>query len=65
MDDMIKLGNQMDTSKKSYQEAMTKLYNGNGNMIRRAEKMKELGAKVQKKLPQALLDRMNDTEAIQ
>lgn len=65
VDDMIKLGNQMDTSKKSYQEAMTKLYNGNGNMIRRAEKMKELGAKVQKKLPQALLDRMNDTEAIQ
>jgi DNA recombination protein RmuC len=58
VDDMIKLGRQMDTSRKSYQEAMNKLTDGTGNIVRRAEKMKELGAKTQKKLPQALLDRL-------
>ncbi|PKQ65953.1 DNA polymerase V [Labilibaculum filiforme] len=64
VEDMIKLGNQMETSKKSYLDAMKKLYDGSGNMVRRAENIRELGAKVKKKLPQSLIDRMNDTEAI-
>jgi DNA recombination protein RmuC len=64
VDDMIKLGKQMDTSKTSYQDAMKKLYDGSGNMVRRAENIRELGAKVKKKLPQSLIDRMNDGEQI-
>lgn len=64
VDDMIKLGKQMDTSKASYSDAMKKLYDGSGNMVRRAENIRELGAKVKKKLPQTLIDRMNDGEAI-
>ncbi|MBI9056215.1 MAG: DNA recombination protein RmuC [Labilibaculum sp.] len=65
VDDMIKLGKQMDTSKNSYQDAMKKLYDGSGNLVRRAENIRELGAKVKKKLPQTLIDRMNDTDALQ
>lgn len=64
VEDMIKLGKQMDTSKSSYQDAMKKLYDGSGNMVRRAENIRELGAKVKKRLPQTLIDKMNDTEAI-
>lgn len=64
VDDMIKLGKQMDTSKNSYQDAMKKLYDGSGNLVRRAENIRELGAKVKKKLPQSLIDRMNDTDAL-
>ncbi len=65
VDDMIKLGKQMDTSKNSYQDAMKKLYDGSGNLVRRAENIRELGAKVKKKLPQTLIDRMNDNDALQ
>ncbi len=64
VDDMLKLGKQMDTSKNSYQDAMKKLYDGSGNLVRRAENIRELGAKVKKKLPQSLIDRMNDTDAL-
>jgi len=65
VEDMIKLGKQMDTSKNSYQDAMKKLYDGSGNLVRRAENIRELGAKVKKKLPQTLIDRMNDNDALQ
>ncbi|RUT79481.1 DNA recombination protein RmuC [Ancylomarina longa] len=65
VDDMIKLGKQMDSSKNSYQDAMKKLYDGNGNLVKRAETIRELGAKVKKKLPQNLIDRMNDTDVLQ
>ncbi|MDM8159151.1 DNA recombination protein RmuC [Labilibaculum sp. K2S] len=64
VEDMINLGRQMDTSKKTYATAMNKLTEGSGNLIRRAENIRELGAKVKKKLPQSLIDRINDTEAI-
>lgn len=56
-EDLIKLGVQMDTSKKTYSEAMNKLVDGSGNLIRRAEKLKELGAKTSKQMNDKLLDR--------
>lgn len=64
VEDMMNLGRQMDTSKKSYDSAMKKLYDGSGNLVRRAENIRELGAKVKKKLPQSLIDKMNDTDAL-
>ncbi|MCW3125523.1 MAG: polymerase [Bacteroidetes bacterium] len=57
VEDLIKVGKLMDDSKKSYSEAMNKLYDGKGNLINRAEKMKKLGVKANKQLPQGLLDR--------
>lgn len=56
-EDLIKVGKTMEDSKKAYSEAMNKLVDGTGNLVRRAEKMKELGAKTTKQLPQNLLDR--------
>ncbi|MDQ2179903.1 DNA recombination protein RmuC [Marinifilum sp. D714] len=64
VDDMISLGRQMDTAKKTYATSMNKLTEGRGNLIRSAEKIRELGAKVKKKLPQALIDRMDDAPTL-
>ncbi|MGQ1908806.1 DNA recombination protein RmuC [Marinifilum sp. RC60d5] len=65
VDDMQNLGRQMETTKKTYSAAMNKLSDGKGNLVRNAEKIRELGAKVKKKLPQSLIDRMNDSNALQ
>jgi DNA recombination protein RmuC len=56
-EDLIKLGNQMDTAKKTYEESMKKLTDGSGNLITRVEKLKKLGARSSKVLPTALLNR--------
>ncbi len=56
-EDLIKLGNQMDTAKKTYEESMKKLTDGSGNLITRVEKLKKLGARSSKGLPSALLNR--------
>lgn len=58
-EDLVKVGKKMDDAKGDYVEAMKKLYEGTGNLVRRAEKMKELGAKTSKQLPQQLIDRAN------
>ncbi|MCZ4693195.1 DNA recombination protein RmuC [Ancylomarina euxinus] len=65
VEDLIKLGKQMDGSQKLYQESMKKLYDGTGNLVGRAEKIRTLGAKVKKKLPQALLDRISEEKAVE
>ncbi|WP_372640124.1 DNA recombination protein RmuC [Ancylomarina sp.] len=65
VEDLIKLGKQMDGSQKLYQESMNKLYNGTGNLVGRAEKIRTLGAKVKKKLPQAMLDRISEEKAVE
>lgn len=59
-EDLIKVGKLMDDSKKTYSEAMNKLYDGKGNLVRRAENMKKLGIKAGKQLPQGLVDRAEE-----
>jgi len=50
LDDMKRLGTQMQTAQNTYNDSMKKLNNGTGNLIKRAEKVKNLGAKANKKL---------------
>lgn len=57
VEDLIKVGNGIKKTQSDYEEAMKKLHEGTGNLVRRAEKMKELGAKTTKQLPQGLIDR--------
>jgi DNA recombination protein RmuC len=59
-EDMIKVGKHMDDSKKTYGEAMNKLIDGKGNLVKRAENMRKLGLKATKQLPQGLIDRADD-----
>jgi len=60
--DLIKVGNSLKTSKDSYEDAMNKLTDGRGNIIRKIENLKELGAKTKKSLPQNIIDRANNDE---
>ncbi len=50
VDDLEEIGNRIDTSKKSYEKAHNKLVSGRGNLVRRAETLRELGAKTSKQL---------------
>jgi len=55
-DDLIKVGNQLKTVQGSYDTSMKKL-TGKGNLIKKVEKIKELGAKTSKIMNKNLLDR--------
>jgi len=57
--DLIKVGNNINSSQHSYQDAMNKLSEGKGNLVSKVENLKKLGAKTKKNLPQKLLDRSN------
>ena len=59
--DLIQLGNKMDASKDAYAAAMNKLTLGRGNLITSVEKLKKMGAKAKKSLPEVLLKR-SDSE---
>ena len=61
-EDLKNVGRHLDTTQKVYVEAAKKLYEGKGNLINRAEKMKKLGAKTSKSVDQKLLDRAEDSE---
>ncbi|WP_227807463.1 DNA recombination protein RmuC [Lutibacter profundi] len=43
--DLIKIGKALNSSQESYQNAMNKLSSGRGNMIKKIENLKKLGAK--------------------
>ena len=62
VDDLIDIGNRMDQAKNSYEGAMKKLSEGTGNLVNRAERIKKLGAKTSKSLPQKILDRSDVEE---
>jgi DNA recombination protein RmuC len=55
MEDLQKLGNQLNTVQKTYEEVSKKLVSGSGNMVGRAEKLRKLGVKVGKALPSKYL----------
>lgn len=59
-EDLLKLGHQMETAKKTYSDAMNKLVDGRGNLVTSSEKLKELGAKTSKQMNEKLLDRSLD-----
>jgi DNA recombination protein RmuC len=59
-DDLTKVGNNLKTTQASYQDAMNKLVDGKDNLVRKTERLKELGAKATKQLDKRLLDRAED-----
>ncbi len=52
LSDLEKIGNQLDTVQKTYNEAHKKISSGTGNLIIRAQRIKELGAKTSKTIPE-------------
>lgn len=59
-DDLLKVGNNLKTTQNSYSDAMKKLYDGKGNLVRRTEILRELGAKTTKNIDKRLLDRSSE-----
>jgi DNA recombination protein RmuC len=62
IDDMEKLGQRIDQAQTSYHDAFNKLKTGKGNLIRTAERVRELGVKPSKTLPTGLLDSTADSD---
>ena len=58
--DLIGIGKKIDASKADYNAAMNKLVDGKGNLITSVEKIKKLGAKTKKSLPESIIKRAED-----
>ena len=59
-DDLIKVGTQLKTVQGSYDTSMKKL-TGKGNLVKKVEKIRELGAKTTKIMNKNLLDRASES----
>ncbi|MBR9756569.1 MAG: DNA recombination protein RmuC [Algicola sp.] len=55
--DLTGVGKKIDAAKSDYALAMNKLVEGKGNLIGRVQKLKDMGAKAKKSLPEAILKR--------
>lgn len=55
--DLTGVGKKIDAAKNDYSSAMNKLVEGKGNLISRVEKIKKMGAKAKKALPEKIIKR--------
>jgi len=58
LNDLVEIGKKLDDTQKAYKASMNKLADGKGNLIKKAQDIKELGASTSKSLPQNLLDQV-------
>lgn len=62
--DLTGVGKKIDAAKSDYTAAMNKLVEGRGNLVNSVEKIKILGAKTKKSLPEQILKRAEEDESI-
>lgn len=60
--DLTGVGKKIDAAKSDYSAAMNKLVEGRGNLITSVEKLKKMGAKAKKSLPEPILKRAEEDE---
>jgi len=60
--DLTKVGKKMDDAKNEYKGAMNKLVEGRGNIITSIEKLKKMGAKAKKSIPETYLKRAEEDD---
>ena len=53
-EDLMSIGKSLQGAQNSYDEAMKKLRDGKGNLLRQSERLKEFGVRSQKQIPQSL-----------
>ena len=58
--DLTQMGKKLEDAQNEYREGMAKLYTGKGNLLRRAEELRELGAKNTKMFPSSLTERIEE-----
>jgi len=61
VENLEKVGKNIDQAKASYTEAYKQLHSGRDNLITQTQKMKSLGIKNKKELPQSLIDNSEPT----
>ncbi|MBW3519587.1 DNA recombination protein RmuC [Flavobacterium sp. NKUCC04_CG] len=61
LSDLNRIGKKMEDAKIDYQLAMNKLVDGRGNLISSVEKLKKMGAKTKKSLPENFLRQSENT----
>ncbi|MEL1254854.1 DNA recombination protein RmuC [Flavobacterium sp. DGU38] len=60
--DLVKIGNKIKDTKTEYENAMNKLVEGRGNLISSVEKLRKMGAKAKKTLPENIIARASNTD---
>ena len=60
--DLTGVGKKIDDAKKDYSSAMNKLVEGRGNLITSVEKLKKMGAKAKKSLPETIIKRAHSDD---
>ena len=60
--DLTGVGKKIDDAKRDYSSAMNKLVEGRGNLITSVEKLKKMGAKAKKSLPETIIKRAKSNE---
>ena len=60
IDNLEKVGHKMNAAKQEYDTAMNRLATGNGNILGRIERLKKMGAKTKKALPEKWLSKSKD-----
>ncbi|MEC7265440.1 MAG: DNA recombination protein RmuC [Bacteroidota bacterium] len=65
MSDLTQVGKKMDDAKGEYKNAMNKLFDGRGNIITSIEKLRTMGAKAKKVLPEPILKRADDNDDLE
>lgn len=60
--DLVRIGNKIKDTKTEYESAMSKLVDGRGNLISSVEKLKKMGAKAKKSLPENIIARASSVD---
>jgi DNA recombination protein RmuC len=60
VEDLQAVGDALSKARKAWEDASTKLHTGSGNLVSQTEKLKQLGAKAAKSLPNALLEKASE-----
>ncbi|MEG0850137.1 DNA recombination protein RmuC [Flavobacterium plurextorum] len=60
--DLVRIGNKIKDTKTEYESAMNKLVDGKGNLISSVERLKKMGAKAKKSLPDNIVARASNTD---
>ena len=62
INDLIKVGKRMNDAKGEYEHAMNKLSTGKGNLVSRVDRLKKLGAKAKKSMPEPIIRKAQESD---
>jgi DNA recombination protein RmuC len=60
VESLTTIGVNLDRSKESYESAIKQLSTGSGNLVSQVQKIKELGAKAKKSMPESMLESLEE-----